>query len=133
VSSRINSTWGGNLVDMVRFGRILEVIEEENLVENAATVGEYLLDKLQELAKNNEHISNARGKGLFCALDFSSSELRDAVVQECYKNKLMMLGCGPKTMRFRPPLTVKKEHIDEGMEIIEKSINSVLEQSPELV
>ncbi|HEX6981783.1 MAG TPA: L-lysine 6-transaminase [Balneolaceae bacterium] len=133
VSSRINSTWGGNLVDMVRFGRILQVIEEENLVENAATVGNYLLDKLQNLANDNEHITNARGKGLFCALDFSDTQLRDAVVKECYKNKLMILGCGTNTMRFRPPLTVQKEHIDEGLEIIEKSISSVLGQSPALV
>lgn len=133
VSSRINSTWGGNLVDMVRFGRILEVIEKDNLVENAATVGDYLLNKLQELTNNNEYLSNARGKGLFCAIDLPDTKLRDAVIRECFKNKLMILSCGPKTIRFRPPLTVEKEHIDEGLKIIDKSVQAALNQYPALV
>ncbi|NGP89996.1 L-lysine 6-transaminase [Fodinibius halophilus] len=130
VSSRINSTWGGNLVDMVRFGRILEVIEEENLVENAATVGDYLLEKLKALEEQFEHVSNPRGKGLLCAIDFPNGHVRDAVIKECFKNNLMILSCGPKTMRFRPPLNVTKEHIDEGLDIIEKSIKSAMKQCP---
>jgi len=130
VSSRINSTWGGNLVDMVRFGRILKVIEDENLVENAATVGEYLQNKIQALAEQFEYVSNPRGKGLFCAIDFPNRHVRDAVIKECINNNLMILSCGTKTMRFRPPLTVTKEHIDEGIEIIEKSIKSGMEKCP---
>lgn len=133
VSSRINSTWGGNLVDMVRFGRILEVIEGENLVENAASVGDYLLEKLKALTTDYEHLSNARGKGMFCAVDLPDTKLRDAVIKECFDNKLMILSCGPNTVRFRPPLTTQKEHIDEGIEIIEKSIKAVLNQSAALV
>ncbi|WP_138430396.1 L-lysine 6-transaminase [Fodinibius saliphilus] len=132
VSSRINSTWGGNLVDMVRFGRILEVIEEENLVENAATVGNYLLEKLQNLEEQFEHVSNPRGKGLLCAIDFPNGHVRDAVIKECFENNLMILSCGPKTMRFRPPLNVTKDHIDEGLEIIEKSIKSAMKKCPAL-
>ncbi|MDX1618227.1 MAG: L-lysine 6-transaminase [Balneolaceae bacterium] len=130
VSSRINSTWGGNLVDMVRFGRYLEVIEEENLVQNAETVGSYLQEKLSDLAEAHEEISNPRGRGLFCAVDFPTSSMRDAVKRECLNNRLMILGCGEKTLRFRPPLTVGKEHIDEGIQIIQKSLQSVLEQNP---
>ncbi|TYP92760.1 L-lysine 6-transaminase precursor [Fodinibius salinus] len=125
VSSRINSTWGGNLVDMVRFGRILQVIEEENLVENAAKVGTYLQDRLQDLHQQFEHVQNPRGKGLFCAIDFPNSHIRDAVIEECKRNKLMILSCGSRTMRFRPPLTVSKEQIDEGVEIIGQSIKTV--------
>ncbi len=129
VSSRINSTWGGNLVDMVRFGRILKVIKEEKLVENAAKMGDYLLDKIKGLENNFEAISNGRGKGLFCAMDLPTAEARDALVKECIKNGLMILGCGVKTIRFRTPLTVQKEHIDEGIEIIEKSVKALLDQS----
>ena len=51
-ASRINSTWGGNLVDMVRFDRILEIIEEDNLVENAGHVGVYLLEHLEATSNN---------------------------------------------------------------------------------
>lgn len=128
VSSRINSTWGGNLVDMVRFGRILQVIEEENLVENARLTGDYLLQNIQGLADQYEAVTNARGLGLFCAIDFPDTEIRDAVIKECFKNKLMILSCGTKTMRFRPPLTVKKQDIDEGMDIIKRSIQSVMNE-----
>jgi L-lysine 6-transaminase len=132
VSSRINSTWGGNLVDMVRFGRILQVIEDENLVENAATTGEYLLEKLQELTQKFEHLTNARGKGLFGAVDFPDSHSRDAVINKCFENNLMILSCGPRTMRFRPPLTVSKEHIDEGIKIIERSYKEARDECPSL-
>ncbi|MCW9705957.1 L-lysine 6-transaminase [Fodinibius salsisoli] len=126
VSSRINSTWGGNLVDMVRFQRILEVIEEDDLVENAAQTGDYLLQNIQGLADQFEAVTNARGKGLFCAIDLPNSHIRDKVVKECFKNKLMILACGTHTIRFRPPLTVEKHHIDEGMNIIEESLKSVI-------
>lgn len=130
VSSRINSTWGGNLVDMVRFDRILEVIEEENLVENAKKTGEYLRDNLVNWSETSDHLSNPRGKGLLCSIDLPDSHSRDAVVKECIKNKLMILGCGPRTIRFRPPLTVRKEHIDEGLEILDKSFKTALDNCP---
>lgn len=126
VSSRINSTWGGNLVDMVRFSRILEVIEEEKLVDNAAQMGDYLLQNIQGLADQFEPVTNARGKGLFCAMDLPDTGLRDKVVQECFKNNLLILSCGTRTIRFRPPLTVDKQHIDEGINIIEQSLKSIL-------
>ncbi len=132
VSSRINSTWGGNLVDMVRFGRILKVIEEEDLVDNASEMGDYLLDKITGLENNFETISNARGKGLFCAMDLPNTDVRDALVEECIKNQLMILGCGEKTIRFRTPLTVQQEHIDEGIDIIEKSVKAVLDKASAL-
>ena len=133
VSSRLNSTWGGNLVDMVRFGRILQVIEEDNLVENAATVGEYLQEQIRDLSEEFEEVSNPRGKGLFCAVNFPDGATRNAVVKKCFENKLLILSCGATTMRFRPPLTTQKEHIDEGMEIIRKSIKDVLETSAAVV
>lgn len=129
VSSRINSTWGGNLVDMVRFGRILQVMEEENLVDNAASTGSYLQKKITELADQFDVVTNPRGKGLLCAVDFKSTELRDRVKKECFKRQLMILGCGTKTIRFRPPLTVKNEHIDEGLEIIENAVRAALDHS----
>ncbi len=129
VSSRINSTWGGNLVDMVRFERILEVIEEDNLVENAASTGEYLQQKINELAQQYEAVTNPRGKGLYCAIDLPTTKFRDQLRKKCLNNHLMILGCGERTIRFRPPLIVQKEHIDEGIAIIEKSLDAVLEEA----
>jgi L-lysine 6-transaminase len=130
VSSRINSTWGGNLVDMVRFDRILEIIEEDKLVENAAVVGDHLQEQITNLSNEFEHISNPRGKGLFCSMDLPNGHARDEVVKECMNNNLMILGCGTKTVRFRPPLTVEKAQIDDGIDIIRKSYKTAIEKCP---
>lgn len=130
VSSRINSTWGGNLVDMVRFQRILEVIEEDKLIENVEQVGQYLQQKLVDLANSEEYISNPRGKGLFCAIDLPNTHVREELHKECMKNHLMILGCGTRSIRFRPPLTTGKQHIDEGVEILRKSYRSIIEKCP---
>jgi L-lysine 6-transaminase len=130
VSSRINSTWGGSLVDMVRFQRYLEIIEEDNLIENAASVGNYLLGRIKDFTEKYEYVSNARGKGLMCAFDFPGNHARKAFLNACYENGLIMLPCGTHSVRFRPPLTITKEHIDEGMEIIEKSIEEAMGLCP---
>ncbi len=124
--SRINSTWGGNIVDMFRFKRILEIIEEENLVKNAETTGKYLQDKIHELEnKYPGKVSNGRGLGLFCAFDVKDTEMRNAIVKNAVDEGMLILGCGPKSIRFRPPLTVTPEKIDEGMNILDKLISKL--------
>lgn len=122
-SGRINSTFGGNLVDMVRFQKILEIMYEDDLVKNCEIQGKYLLSKIEELVnKYPNKLSNGRGLGLFCAFSCKDSELRDKIVKKLFDNGLMMIGCGEKTLRFRPPVSIKKEHIDEGMTILDKVI-----------
>ncbi|MBD3191900.1 MAG: L-lysine 6-transaminase [Candidatus Heimdallarchaeota archaeon] len=125
-SSRINSTWGGNLVDMVRSTKYLQIIAEDKLVENARKVGEYLLKGLQDLAEDACNISNARGRGLFCAFDLRSTKERDAVKKQLLKNKVLILGCGEQSIRFRPPLCLDKEHVDLALERFENSCKQVL-------
>lgn len=124
--SRINSTWGGNIVDMFRFKRILEIIEEENLVKNAETTGKYLQDKIHELEnKYPGKVSNGRGLGLFCAFDVKDTDMRNSIVKNAVDEGMLILGCGPKSIRFRPPLTVTPEKIDEGMNILDKLISKL--------
>ncbi|MEQ1832840.1 MAG: L-lysine 6-transaminase [Candidatus Eisenbacteria bacterium] len=123
VSSRINSTWGGNLVDMVRAMRYLEIIEEERLVENAAKVGAYALGKLQAMqAGMPDVLSNARGRGLMCAIDFPDPDTRNAVADKAYELGLIILGCGHRSLRFRPPLDITTAEVDEAMSIIRKAV-----------
>jgi len=117
-SSRINSTWGGNLVDMVRFTRIIEIMEEDDLVENARVVGAYLLERLGELETEFEQVSNVRGRGLFCAFDLPDGDARDACVNRCMEEGMLILGCGNVSVRFRPPLQTTKEHVDQGIGIL---------------
>ena len=117
-SSRINSTFGGNFIDMMRFKLILEVIEKDNLVENAKNMGDYLLSELQKLETEFPQITNARGKGLWCAFDLPSDEERTAFWKKAFSNKLLLLMCGVQSIRFRPHLTVTKQEIDEAINII---------------
>lgn len=121
-SSRINSTFGGDFIDMLRFKLILEVIEQENLLVNAAEKGTYLRSKLQEVMKDRPQLSNLRGEGLFVALDFDSADSRNEFIKRAYANKLIMLGCGEKSIRFRPHLNISKEDIDKTIMIIENSL-----------
>lgn len=121
-SSRINSTFGGDFMDMLRFKLILEVIEQENLLSNTAEKGTYLKNILQELIKDKPQLSNLRGEGLFVALDFDSADSRNEFIKRAYANKLIMLGCGEKSIRFRPHLNISKEDIDKTIAIINDSL-----------
>jgi len=121
-SSRINSTFGGDFIDMLRFKLILEVIEQQNLLANAAEKGTYLKSKLQKVIKDRPQLSNLRGEGLFVALDFDSADSRNEFIKRAYANKLIMLGCGEKSIRFRPHLNISKEDIDKTIMIIENSL-----------
>lgn len=132
VSSRINSTWGGNLVDMVRATQILQIIEEDNLCENAATVGAYLKAQLEELAGDYDIITNVRGKGLLCSFDFPNKEVRDAFIELGMQHHVMFLGCGNHTVRFRPALCIEKKHIDEGIAIMKLILPALIEEKASL-
>ncbi len=120
VPSRINSTWGGNLVDMVRATQILQIVADDKLCENATEVGSYLTSNLHSLAQRHDKMSNVRGRGLLTAFDFPSKEMRNAFIQKGLENNVMFLGCGNQTIRFRPALCIEKQHIDLGMEVMEK-------------
>jgi L-lysine 6-transaminase len=124
--SRINSTFGGNLTDMVRFTRVLEIIQEENLIDNARVVGEYLLKQISQLEKDFPRLlSNSRGKGLFCAMDLDTSQNRDHLRSKAYEEGLILIGCGDRSIRFRPPLNMKTEEVDEGLSIIRKAVKEL--------
>ncbi|TAG99840.1 MAG: L-lysine 6-transaminase [Sphingobacteriales bacterium] len=125
VPSRINSTWGGNLVDMVRASKILEIIEEDNLCDNAAQVGEYLQNGLQDIALQDDRISNVRGRGLLTAFDFADNQTRNRFINQGFKHNVLFLGCGNYTVRFRPALIMQKQHIDEGLDLIKKVLGSI--------
>ena len=123
--SRINSTWGGNLVDMVRFDRILEIIEEHDLVSHAGAAGQHLQDRLHELATDVPMISNVRGRGLMCAFDLPSTHLRDRVKERTFDEGAIVLGCGERSIRFRSPLTITEDDIDEGIACIRRAASTV--------
>ncbi|POY35277.1 L-lysine 6-transaminase [Solitalea longa] len=118
VPSRINSTWGGSLADMVRSTKVLQIIEEDHLLENSVVVGNYLHENLFNIAEHSDKVSNVRGRGLMNAFDFPTKEMRDKFIKKGMEYNTMFLGCGEKTIRFRPALMMEHKHIDEGMETV---------------
>ncbi len=125
VPSRINSTWGGTLVDMVRADKILEIIEQDHIVAHAAEVGAYLQKRLEELAGlYPELIHNVRGRGLLVAFDLPTSELRDRLVRDALdQENLLLLRAGTHSIRSRSALTITKEEIDEGIERLSRVLS----------
>lgn len=128
VSSRINSTWGGNLVDMVRSRRYLEIIEAEDLVGNAREVGAFLLGKLRELSDEFPgKMTNVRGRGLFIAFDLPDGTTRGAVLSTwLQKHAVMGLSCGERSVRLRPALTLSQEEALLGVQRLRATLTEVL-------
>ncbi len=120
VSSRINSTWGGNLVDMVRCARYLQIIREDGLVERAARVGCVFKKALDELAGEFPIMSNVRGRGLLLAFDLPDTQTRDELRQRCWDAGLATLPCGPRSLRFRPPLIFSEAEVERALGILRR-------------
>jgi L-lysine 6-transaminase len=125
VSSRINSTWGGGLVDMVRSRRLLEIIERDGVFGQAAATGGWLLAELEELAARFPgQVSNVRGRGLMCAFDLPGTAQRDrllAILRE--RERVLLLPAGTRSIRFRPALTISEDELAVGRKAIERSLD----------
>jgi len=126
VSSRINSTWGGNLVDMVRSRRILETIEADELMVRAAKAGRYLVDQLEDLAAEFPgSVLDVRGRGLMCAFSLPSSAERDELIRRLWDRRVIMLASGADSVRFRPALTVSRDEIDIAVAAVREVLKQV--------
>jgi L-lysine 6-transaminase len=128
VSGRINSTWGGGLVDMVRSRRNLEIIEREGLIEAAIPKGEHFVAGLRSVADSMPGVlTNVRGRGLMVAVDLPSREARDAVLTDLrVTERVLALGCGQRALRFRPALSVSEDEIDAGVLAVQRSVARVV-------
>ena len=115
---RINSTWGGNLTDMVRSTHCLRVIEGEKLIENAATTGRVFLAKLQQLAGEEPVITAVRGRGLFLAFDLPDKAIRERFYKGLFETGLLAIRCGERSIRFRPALDLTTETVAAAMEFL---------------
>ena len=126
-SGRLNSTWGGNLVDMVRFRKYLEIIVTDKLIENTCNVGEYFSTELLQLEDGFDNIvSRVRGRGFMIAFDLPNSEIRNQFLSKTYENGLIALPSGERSIRFRPSLNLPGELVDETLGILRESLADVL-------
>ena len=112
---------------MVRFQIILEIIEKENLLENAKLMGDFLQSELNNMAEEFPfYVTNPRGLGLFAAFDLPSQTERDNVIAKLMKNKLLILPSGDRAIRFRPHLNVTKKDLTTALNIICTTIRTTL-------
>ncbi|MCH8872316.1 L-lysine 6-transaminase [candidate division KSB1 bacterium] len=126
-SGRLNSTWGGNLVDMVRFRKYLEIIVTDKLIENTCNVGEYFSTELLQLEDGFDNIvSRVRGRGFMIAFDLPNSEIRNQFLSKTFENGLIVLPSGERSIRFRPSLNLPGELVDETLGILRESLADVL-------
>jgi L-lysine 6-transaminase len=126
VTSRINSTWGGNLADMVRARRILEVIEADELFDRAAERGRYLRARLDELARDFPAVVlDPRGRGLMCAFSLPTTADRDEVIRALWQRAVIVLPSGKDGIRFRPALTVSRSEIDAAIATLRGALTAV--------
>lgn len=129
VPSRISSTFEGNLTDMVRCQRIIEVIQEDNLVSNAETMGKYLLKVLYEISKQIPEMTQVRGRGLWAAFDLPTPEERDRVHKACFANQLLVIGGGVRSIRLRPALDVDADAIGRCGAQLEDAIKKAYDRT----
>jgi L-lysine 6-transaminase len=127
VPSRINSTWGGNLTDMVRSTRLLQLIESTGAIDNAARMGAHLLNRLSVLAvEMSTAVTNPRSRGLLAAIDLPSAAVRDEVLTSLRTDEhVLALSCGERTLRVRPALAVTASEIDHGCDALARVVQKL--------
>jgi L-lysine 6-transaminase len=114
-ASRINSTWGGNLTDMVRSRRLIEIIRDEKLMAKVADLGPRFVKGLRELARERPEMTNVRGVGTLVSFTLPDPETRTEWIKKLREQKLLALLCGPSSVRFRLPFVMTQAEVDSAM------------------
>ena len=126
VSSRINSTFGGNLVDMVRATQFIRIIQDDNLLAHAKSIGSKMLSYLQPMTKKYDQLTNLRECGTWVAFDLPDTDARNkfhaTLVQ---KHKMVVLKCGDKAIRMRTALNMPLELLAQGAQRIESALKGL--------
>jgi L-lysine 6-transaminase len=122
----LDSTWGGNLADMVRVTREMEIVIEEGLIEKAAENGHYLHSELQTIAKKYDFMTNVRGLGLYQGFSLDTDERKSNLVKIAREEfGLLLLGAGSRSIRTRPNLNVTREDIDRFIQLLDQSLHLI--------
>jgi 4-aminobutyrate aminotransferase len=125
-------TFGGNAVACAAAVATIQVMREERLVENAAAMGEVLLNGLRQLRQKHPEIGDVRGRGLMIASEFTDpqgepwTERAKAVARAAYQQGLLLLICGSydNVIRWIPPLIVNASQIEDGLEKFQAALES---------
>ena len=122
VYGQLGTTFGGNHLACMAAISVLEVMKEENLIENAEVVGDYLMGRLQELALIDKQIVDVRGRGLMVGIELSCDvkPIRDRMV---YHYHCFTGVSGKNILRLLPPLCITKEEVNEFITILHQALN----------
>ncbi len=123
------NTYGGNPLACAAGSATIDLIGE-SFMQNAAEVGVYALDALEEIAAHHPSIGQVRGKGLMIGIDFvkdqetrePASALRDRVAALAFERGMLTLGCGESVIRVSPPLNITKAEMDEGLRAFDEAV-----------
>ncbi|MEU4544075.1 L-lysine 6-transaminase [Nonomuraea dietziae] len=128
ISGRINSTWGGGLVDMVRSRGLMEIIERDALIPRVAQAGVQLLEGLAKLqAERPELVSNVRGRGFMCAFDLPDTGRRGALITRLREEEgVLVLPCGERSVRLRPALNIEDADLEHGVAALSRALSRPL-------
>ena len=124
-SSRINSTWGGNLVDMVRCTKFIEIIERDQIADRVTSVGKYVIEGLRDIARESDVFTSVRGKGSLIAFTMPSAQHRSAMLSSLMDSYVIALPCGTQSVRFRLPLIMTTEEAGELLTRVKDAIQSM--------
>ncbi len=127
------STFGGNPVSCVAAGAVIDTIKEENLLDNAAKQGSYIMKRLAEVLRRNEIVGDVRGKGLMIGVEIVENkqskkpapEKAAEIMNRSWKRGVNVITCGASTIRIAPPLVITRDLVDSAMDILEDSIKEV--------
>jgi len=126
------STFGGNPVSCAAALATIRLLEN-GMIDNAGRMGNLLRERLREMMPDHPSIGDVRGRGLMVGIEIvkdretreRAPELRTRIVSEAFYRGLLLLGAGPNTVRFVPPLNVSSAHLDEALEVFESVLTTV--------
>ncbi len=127
------NTLGGNPVLCRVALTVIDIIEKERLMENAAKIGEYMMKRFREMMDSYETIGDVRGKGLMLGIEFVKDrrtkephiEAKRKVIEKAFKKGLLLLGAGKSGLRIAPPLIITEEEVDVGLNIFEEVLKEI--------
>ena len=130
-----SNTYGGNLVAVAAANELVKYVKKnrEQLEQQTKRKGKYMIDRLNQMKDRYEIMGDVRGLGLMIGIEFvkdkksktPAPQERDDVIVEAFNDGLLMLPCGPSTLRIIPPLTIDQKNIEEGLEVLESAIRKV--------
>jgi 4-aminobutyrate aminotransferase len=116
------STYGGNPVSCAAALATIDVIQQEQLLENAAKVGDHLMNGVRDMQGRHPAIEEVRGLGLMIGVDFADHETAATIEREAFESGLLMLGCGERAIRLSPPLVFREDQARVALELFEEVV-----------